>query len=309
MANRVLLGDIGSNDFGLKISKPGVDVTSATDKQLLFDSTKGRTGQIYAGAAGLNFVNSVSDQEAEVVGSANLYGSAFGNNGSHVGKKIIINGTTVTISSTTIVFGQTWTSAQDIVDDINNTAILQGSVTANVRTISGSEYLRIKDTSQDLVISYPASNSLETVVGIGAQTIEYPDLSSAGVNFLTASGSTKPSLGYVPLVILSEQVAGGYEGEVQDENFEIINRLSLWKTTSSHMYPIGGKSSIPPTSVGSNSADNGGTQSGAPTFVGREYDYNDSWDTGPVDTNMTNASFLVLRLPCAYGYMTSTYFG
>lgn len=308
MANRVLLGDIGSNDFGLKISKPGVDVTSATDKQLLFDSRKGRTGQIYAGGAGLNFVNVVADQEAEVVGSANLYGNAFGNNGSHVGKKIIINGTTVTISSTTTVFGQTWTSAQDIVDDINNTAILTGSVTANVRTISSSEYLRLKDTSGDLVISYPASNSLESVVGIGAQTIEYPDLAADGVNWRTASGSTKPSLGYVPLLILNEKVAGGYEGEVQDENFEIINRLSLWKTTATHMYPIGGSANIP-GSVGSNSSDNGGTQCGPPVFVGREYDYNDSWDTGPVDTNMTNASFLVLRMPCAYGYMTSTYFG
>ncbi len=307
MANRVLLGDIGSNDFGLKISKPGVDVTSATDKQLLFDSRKGRTGQIYAGGAGLNFVNVAADQEAVVIGSADLYGNLISNNGSHVGKKIIINGTTVTISSTTTVYGVTWTTAQDIVDDINNTSI-SGNVTAYKRTVSNSEYLKLEDTSGDLVISYPASNSLETVVGIGAQTIEYPDLSSDGVNWRTASGSAKPSLGYIPLLILSEKVAGGYEGEVQDENYESTNRLSLWKTTATHMYPIGGHGNTAP-SVGSNSADNGGTQTGAPVFIGREYDYNDSWETGPVDTNMTNASFLVLRMPCAYGYMTSTYFG
>ena len=211
MANRVLLGDIGSNDFGLKISRPGVDVTSATDKQLLFDSRKGRTGQIYAGASGLNFVNTVSDQEAEVIGTANLYGVVLSNNGSHVGKKIIINGTTVTISSTTTSFGVTWTTAQDIVDDINNTSIATGTVTAFVRTIGTTQNLRLRDTSGDLVISYPATNSLESVVGIGAQTIEYPDLAANGVNFLTATGSTKPNLGYVPLLILSEKVAGGYE--------------------------------------------------------------------------------------------------
>ena len=307
MANRVLLGDIGSNDFGLKISRPGVDVTSATDKQLLFDSRKGRTGQIYAGASGLNFVNTVSDQEAEVIGTANLYGVVLSNNGSHVGKKIIINGTTVTISRTTTSFGVTWTTAQDIVDDINNTSIATGTVTAFVRTIGTTQNLRLRDTSGDLVISYPATNSLESVVGIGAQTIEYPDLAANGVNFLTATGSTKPNLGYVPLLILSEKVAGGYEGEVQDENFETINRLSIWKTTSSHMYPIGGAATF--YSASSDSADNNGTVSGAPVFIGREYDYNDSWDVGPVDTNMTNASFLVLRIPCAYGYMTSTYFG
>ena len=42
MANRILLGDIGST-FGLKVSRAGTDVTTGADKDMLFDSTKNRT--------------------------------------------------------------------------------------------------------------------------------------------------------------------------------------------------------------------------------------------------------------------------
>ena len=35
MANRVIIGKIGS-DFGLKVSKPGVDVTTGANKDMLF---------------------------------------------------------------------------------------------------------------------------------------------------------------------------------------------------------------------------------------------------------------------------------
>ena len=45
MANRVLLGEKGS-DYGLWISKPTVDVTSANRRDLIFDSTDGRTGNV-----------------------------------------------------------------------------------------------------------------------------------------------------------------------------------------------------------------------------------------------------------------------
>lgn len=45
MANRVLLGNKGS-DYGLWISKPSVDVTSANRRDLIFDSTDGRTGNV-----------------------------------------------------------------------------------------------------------------------------------------------------------------------------------------------------------------------------------------------------------------------
>lgn len=50
MANRVLLGNLGST-FGLKVSKEGQNVLTTSDKNLIFDSTKPRTGQVYAGGS------------------------------------------------------------------------------------------------------------------------------------------------------------------------------------------------------------------------------------------------------------------
>ena len=72
MANRVQLGDLGSGVYGLKVSKPSVNVLTATDKDLLFDSTKARTGQIYAGANGLDFVGDNSDSDPQIVGTVNI---------------------------------------------------------------------------------------------------------------------------------------------------------------------------------------------------------------------------------------------
>jgi hypothetical protein len=47
MANRVLLGKRGS-DYGLFVSKPTKDVTSADRKDLIFDSTDLRTSTVHA---------------------------------------------------------------------------------------------------------------------------------------------------------------------------------------------------------------------------------------------------------------------
>lgn len=298
MANRILLGDIGST-FGLKVSRAGTDVTTGADKDMLFDSTKNRTGQIYAGGAGLNFVDDTSDQEAYVRGSVNRYGTAFANPVNLTGKKIIIDGTTVTLSTSTTSFGVTFTTVDNMKADINAASIT--GVTAFRSTLGSTDYrLGLRKTGSDMVITYPSSNSLETFVGIAGGTYDYPELSSTGVNYLTASG--KPGLGYIPLIVLSEQHGGGYEGEEADEEiYESVNRLSLFKTTSTSMHPVAANANLP-----SDQSSNG-TSVGAPVGVGRGYTYNDA--DYVQETEMINASFFVLRIPCAYGYMTSTYFG
>ena len=61
MGNRVLLGNLGSNTFGLKVSKEGADVTTCAQKDLLFDSTSVRAGLVYAGAKGLNLGDSADN--------------------------------------------------------------------------------------------------------------------------------------------------------------------------------------------------------------------------------------------------------
>ncbi len=302
MANRILLGDIGST-FGLKVSRAGTDVTTGADKDMLFDSTKNRTGQIYGGGAGITFVDSSSDQEAYVRGTANLYATPFTGqpNGGYTGKKIIIDGTTVTLSTTSSYFNYTYTTVDNMKTDINAAGIT--GVTAFRSTLSSTDHrLGLRKTTSDMVITYPASDSLEAIAGISAGTYDYPDLSSAGLNFLTGGASNKPNLGYIPLVLLSEQHAGGYEGEnSEDEIYESVNRLNLFKTTSSTIHPVAAQASLPADQSSQ------GTAVGAPVAVGRFYEYSDG--DYAQETEMVNANFFIIRIPCGYGYMTTTYFG
>ena len=121
MANRVQLGNLGSGVFGLKVSKPSVNVLTASDKDLLFDSTKARTGQIYAGANGLDFVGNSTDSDPQVIGTINIIQTIFGTD--LRGKKITIDGTTVTLTSATNFSGTFVTTATNIKNDINNASI------------------------------------------------------------------------------------------------------------------------------------------------------------------------------------------
>lgn len=303
MANRVIIGKRGS-DYGVFVSKEGENVLTCADKQLLFDSRKNRTGQIYAGANNLSFVDNSDDQEAVVRGTANLF---FSTGGNLTGKKIIIDGTTVTLSTTTTVLGSTFTTADNIKTDINAASI--SGVTSFRSTLSSTDHrVGLRKTTNDMVISYPTTNSLETAIGISAGTYDFPDLSSNGTNYLTASGTTKPGLGYVPLITLVETNSGGFsfEDDGDEEFVESVSRISLWKTTATHMFPGAADADLPGSTQSGysyNAVLTHGTDVGPPVNTGRGY-YSD--DEG---MEMTNASFFVLRIPCGYGYMNSTYFG
>ena len=50
MANRVVLGNLGSGNFGLRVSKPSANVLNTTANNLIFNSTATRVGGVYAGA-------------------------------------------------------------------------------------------------------------------------------------------------------------------------------------------------------------------------------------------------------------------
>lgn len=54
MANRILIGNLGST-YGLKVSKDGVDVLTAADGQLMFDSSAANTRIIMTGSVSGTF--------------------------------------------------------------------------------------------------------------------------------------------------------------------------------------------------------------------------------------------------------------
>ena len=115
-------------------------------------------------------------------------------------------------------------------------------------------------------------------------------LNDSADNFLTTG--SKPSLGYIPLVISVEKNMGerfDYDGSESVD----IDEVSLWKTTTSTYTPC-----TATTLDGAASTEYLGPVNG------RNYD-----GISSTNENAINVSYFVLRIPCAYGYMTSTYFG
>ena len=114
-------------------------------------------------------------------------------------------------------------------------------------------------------------------------------LNDSADNFLTTG--SKASLGYIPLVISVEKNMGARFESDGSESVD-IDEISLWKTTTSTYTPC--------TAETLGSGGNGyiGPQNG------RRHNQISS-----TNENAINVSYFVLRIPCAYGYMTSTYFG
>lgn len=275
----------GDPEYGVRVSKPGLDVNPDTwsfnaTENLLFDSTSGRTAQIYAGGAGINY-GSTSTLYFRNRGTQTITGTP-----NLSGKKIIINGTTVTVSSTA-------TTILSIASDINNASIT-GVSTAS--SINGLLNIQASAGSGTLTVSYPSSDSLFQYVGNPAITINETTSESVGTNFL--STGSKANLGYIPLVIISERNKGEVENNAGDES-TWTQDTSMWQTTSTTITPITITTTAPVNGL------NGTSQlAGSDPNLGRNYD-----GVGSASEDAREVSFFVLRMPCAYGYMTSSYFG
>jgi len=118
------------------------------------------------------------------------------------------------------------------------------------------------------------------------------NLGDSSSNFLTTS--SKANLGYIPLVCISEKNNG-------NRNFNSgvgwISNISSWEFTSSTIKPVSFEPD-PPNSGGTSGMDS------AHINDGRNYT-----SISSANEDATNVNYVVLRIPCAYGYMTSTYFG
>ena len=114
-------------------------------------------------------------------------------------------------------------------------------------------------------------------------------LNDSADNFLTTG--SKASLGYIPLVISVEKNMGArFDGDGSE--YEDIDEISIWKTTTSTYTPCT-----------ANTLGSGGNG-----YIGPE-DGRGYANFSNSEENAINVSYFVLRIPCAYGYMTSTYFG
>tara|TARA_Y100001937_G_scaffold39192_1_gene55748 strand:- start:3277 stop:3834 length:558 start_codon:yes stop_codon:yes gene_type:complete len=119
---------------------------------------------------------------------------------------------------------------------------------------------------------------------------------TAGINFLTAVSPNKANLGYIPLILRTEKNMGEREDQNQNEYF--IDQVSSWETTTTNFIPVDGNAdAFSETSPITNFAQP------APS-PGRNDTALSSSEEDPI-----NVSYFVLRIPCAFGYMTTSNFG
>ena len=144
-------------------------------------------------------------------------------------------------------------------------------------------------TNQNLI--FDSSKARTGQIYAGGANLNLGDSSS---NFLTTS--SKANLGYIPLVCISEKNNGdldAYSGSGTEEFF--VSNRSTWEYTSSTILPVTFEPSLGTSS---------GTMESKNIDDGRNYP-----SIGSANEDATNVYYMVLRIPCAYGYMTSTYFG
>jgi len=143
-------------------------------------------------------------------------------------------------------------------------------------------------TNQNLI--FDSSKVRTGQIYAGGTNLNLGDSSS---NFLTTS--SKANLGYIPLVAISEKNNGDLDPNLGGSEELWVSNVSIWEFTSSTIQPV---SFEPDTPSGS------GTMANTHISNGRHYR-----NTSSANEDATNVNYVVLRIPCAYGYMTSTYFG
>lgn len=146
--------------------------------------------------------------------------------------------------------------------------------------------LKIAKKNADVTTAGPKDTIFDSRIrrrGVVYSTGFQSSLSSTGVNF---KGS-KDTLGYIPLVISSEANEGDFEydgGNGGEEDAFYTSLRNSLEFTETHIYPA---------------------EEGANDWNGDIHPTVRSRTTG---NSVTDLSFKVLRIPCAYGYMTDTYF-
>jgi len=206
-----------------------------------------------------------------------------------VGSTISVNGTSNIAGVYLVVREKNYTDGNGDVWDIR----VNTNISTQYLPVNGTFYadwdthgLKIAKKNADATTVGPKDTIFDSRIrrrGVVYSTGFQSSLSSAGVNF---KGS-KDTLGYIPLVISSETNQGDFEydggSDGEEASFYTSLRNSL-EFTETNIYPA---------------------EEGANDYNG---DIHPTFRTRTSGNAVTDLSFKVLRIPCAYGYMTDTYF-
>ena len=120
-----------------------------------------------------------------------------------------------------------------------------------------------------------------------------------GLNYLTVTGVRKGSLGFIPLVIHVEKNAGEFEEFFGDGSDLYVSDIGMMESSGVLICPV----TYEPDNNTSDTIPFTTTITAATPTRGRNYS-----GIASSQEDCLNCSYYVLRIPCAYGYMTSTYF-
>lgn len=268
MAKRVLLGKISSGVYGLRISRKGVDVTSASGKDLLFDSTTnsglGRYFRKFSSATASAGFNNFVPTSGGTADTENISGTEY-----HPLFLYLQDGTGIEYDtgSTSYYSGS---NTSNLVADASGTTTLSDDSVISAGTVN----VRIQERIDMLGFNSKADTTLSDPAPINStRHAAFPVTFTAnaadhGTNMRYFAPANTANQTY------SSNTAGGYGKrlEYRKANGESLNSRFIYGDTSGSWFYTLDKSRM----------------GGNPP---------------------TNIKIGVFRIPCGYGYMTSTYMG
>jgi hypothetical protein len=268
MAKRVLLGQISSGVYGLRISRKGVDVTTASGKDLLFDSTTnsglGRYFRKFSSATGVAGFNNFIPISGGTADTENVSGTEY-----HPLFLYLQDGTG-------IQYDASGTTYYDPTNTANRVPDAQGTQpTSDDVIITGtSTTSRVQERLDMFAFNSKADTNLSNPAPInGTRHAGFP------VTFTGNATDHGTNLRYfAPANTVNQQYSsntvGGYGKRLEYRllNGESLNSRFIYGDTGGNWYY-----KVDKTRMGGNPP--------------------------------TNVKVGVFRIPCGYGYMTSTYMG
>jgi len=270
MAKRVLLGQISSGVYGLRISRKGVDVTSASGKDLLFDSTTnsglGRYLRKFSSAtsSGNSGFNNFIPTSGGTADTENTSGAEY-----HPLFLYLQDGTG-------IQYDASGTTYYDPTNTANRVPDAQGTQTTSDDVIitGTSTTSRVQERLDMFAFNSKADTTLSNPAPInGTRHAGFPvtftgNATDHGTNLRYIASANTSNQNY------SSNTAGGYGKrlEYRIANGQSLNSRFIYGDTSGSWYY-----EVDRTRMGGNPP--------------------------------TNVKIGVFRVPCGYGYMTSTYMG
>ena len=267
MANRVVIGNLSGSDYGIKISRRGQNVLTATGKDLLFDSTASsgapRYMRKFASATSSSGFNNYIPTSGGTGDTENASGQEY-----HPLFLYIQDGTGITYDTGAQSY---YSASSDQVLDSNGTQTTTDDFTQTNGTISS----RIQERLDMFAFNSKADSNLADPEPInGTLHAGFPvtftgNAADHGVNFRYWHATQTNNLEW------SSDTQGGYRKrlEYRKANGESLNNRFIYglSSTSGWYY------TVDRTRMGGNPP--------------------------------TNVKVATFRIPCGYGYMTSTYMG